>query len=138
MGVRLPVRALTVVLGPALVRRRLMALLDDTGVRRLDATSARDPEDRLRLVDELRAGASATGPVALVLVDRFTEGLDATDRRRLLRALRDLAAAGPAVLVDDDDAVAALAVADRTLCADPVRGLVVEPVSTRDLPALVS
>ncbi len=53
----------------------------------------------------------------MVLVNRLTDGLDAADRRTVLAALRVLAAAGPAVLVDDADPVAALAVADGALRA---------------------
>ncbi len=53
----------------------------------------------------------------MVLVDRLTDGLDAVGRRTVLDALRALAAGGPAVLVDDADPVAALAIADGALRA---------------------
>ncbi|NHC15625.1 hypothetical protein G9H71_17730, partial [Motilibacter sp. E257] len=66
------------------------------------------PVDR-RLV--ALAVAVAQGPAALV-VDRLTDGLDAEGRRALLALLRCLAADRRAVLVDDSDPVAALAVAD--------------------------
>ena len=52
-----------------------------------------------------------------MLVDRLTDGLDAADRRAVLAELRTLAAAGPAVLVNDADPVAAMAVADTALRA---------------------
>ena len=130
MGVRVPRGELTVVLGPPIVRRRLMAMLDDDapGVRRLSAPPGATAARRVQVIE-----AVADDVPALVLAERVTEDLDAAGRRVVLTALRALARTGPAVLVDDDDAVAALAVADATLRADPLCGLTVEPVG---LPAL--
>ena len=71
------------------------------------------PDDARRdLIDRLDPGC-AQG----VLVNRLTDGLDAADRRMVLDAVRTLAAAGPAVIVDDADPIAALAVADDALRA---------------------
>jgi ABC-type transporter Mla maintaining outer membrane lipid asymmetry ATPase subunit MlaF len=64
---------------------------------------------------------------SIVLVDRLTDGLAAVDRRALLAELRELAAGGCAVLVDDVDPVAVLAVAGGALRVDAAGGL--EPVS---------
>lgn len=121
MTLRLPTAEVTVVLGEPIVRRRLMAMVDDgsPAVRRITV-------DPTAGVAERRRGLEEAGDAAVVLVDRVTDGLDATGRRAVLGALAGLAARGVAVLVDDDDSVAALAVADGTLRADPLRGLVVE------------
>lgn len=131
MALRLPTAQVTVVLGPDVVRRRLMDLLDDDTGRGADGRAAAVVRVRARAdepVADRRERLAAARGAALVLVDRLTDGLAATGRRAVLADLAALAAAGPAVLVDDADSVAALAVADGTLCADPVRGLVVEPV----------
>ena len=121
MALRLPTAEVTVLLGEPIVRRRLMAMFDDSspGVRRVTVDPSVGVTERRRRLEE-------AGDAAVVLVDRVTEGLDATGRRAVLGALAGVAARGAAVLVDDDDSVAALAVADETLRADPVRGLVVE------------
>ena len=52
-----------------------------------------------------------------MLVARLTDGLTAGDRQTVLAQVRELAATGPAVLVDDTDPVAALSVADGALRA---------------------
>ncbi|MET0191393.1 MAG: hypothetical protein ABW212_20505 [Pseudonocardia sediminis] len=123
MSLRLPTDSITVLLGPSVPRRRLMNRLDDaTGrcasghdaaVVRLRAREADPVGDRLAAV-----AAARGGDTAMVLVDRFTDGLDAHDRGTVLAALRDLATDGVAVLMDDIDPVAALAVADRALRVD--------------------
>lgn len=133
MTLRLPVGDVTVLLGSALARRRVMAHLDDgsarcgsghggVGVRRLQAAPDEDATARL---DAVSAAAGEGAP--LVLVDRFTDGLSTADRRAVLTAVRALAGTGTAVLVDDVDPVAALAVADDALRVGP-DGLVLEPV----------
>lgn len=140
MGLRLPVGDVTVLLGPAGARRGVMSALDDASgrcasghasvhVHRLAARDGDGLHQRLEAV-EAAAGQGAT----IVLVDRLTDGLAAPDRRRLLAALRPVATAGRAVLVDDADPVAALAVADAALRADPAGGLTPEPLGA-DLPA---
>lgn len=114
-GFRLPTGRVTVLLGPDAARRGLLSRLDPGSVRGvLTVTSARE-----RRADErVAALAQAAGHrPSLVLVDRLTDGLDAADRKAVLAELRTLAAAGPAVLVDDADPVAALAVADTALRA---------------------
>lgn len=121
MTLRLPTAEVTVLLGEPIVRRRLMAMFDDSSpaIRRVTVEPTAGVGQRRRCLEE-------AGDAAIVLVDRVTDGLDAAGRRAVLGALAGLAARGVAVLVDDDDSVAALAVADGTLRADPVRGLVVE------------
>jgi hypothetical protein len=129
MTLRLPTGEITVLLGEPIVRRRLMDLLDDrsatadsgasVAVRRVGAAATEGVATRRRRLED-------AGDAAIVLVDRITDGLDATGRRAVLGALASVAARGAAVLVDDDDCVAALALADGTLRADPVRGLVRE------------
>ncbi len=134
MGLRLPVGDVTVLLGPAGARRGVMNALDDASgrcasghasvrVQRLAARDGDGVQQRLEAIEAV-AGQDAT----IVLVDRFTDGLPAPDRRRLLAALRPVATAGRAVLVDDTDPVAALAVADGALRADPAGGLTPEPL----------
>jgi hypothetical protein len=121
MGLRLPVGCVTVLLGPAAVRAATLTALDPDSaqcagghrslpVRWLTAAADDGVQVRLRAVDDALAEAA---PV--VLVDRFTTGLPAKERRQVLAALRPVAAAGSAVLVDDDDPVAALGMADRAL-----------------------
>ncbi|NHC46968.1 P-loop NTPase family protein [Motilibacter aurantiacus] len=65
----------------------------------------------------------AQAPAALV-VDRLTDGLDAAGRRALLAVVRRVADDRWAVLLDDSDPVAALAVADEALRVGP-EGLLV-------------
>ena len=134
MGLRLPVGDVTVLLGPDGARSRVMTALDDDSgrcasghasvrVHRLAARAGEDVRERLEAID-----AVAAQDATIVLVDRFTDGLAAPERRRLLAALRPVATAGRAVLVDDADPVAALAVADGALRADPAGRLVHEPL----------
>jgi hypothetical protein len=131
MTLRLPTGEVTVLLGEQIVRRRLMDMLDDSSgtsagasvaVRRVGADAAEGVATRRRRLED-------AGDAAIVLVDRVTDGLDAHGRRAVLGVLASLAARGAAVLVDDDDCVAALAQADGTLRADPVRGIVLEPAA---------
>ena len=112
---RLPTGRVTVLLGPDAARRSLLARLDPGGTRAvLTVASAR----RRSAAERIAALTTAAGHrPAMVLVSRLTDGLDAADRRAVLAELRVLAAAGPAVLVDDADPVAALAVADGALRA---------------------
>ncbi|OMQ15010.1 hypothetical protein A7K94_0212430 [Modestobacter sp. VKM Ac-2676] len=65
---------------------------------------------RLSAVEQAR-----TGTASVVLVDHLTDGLAAGNRHAVLAALRGVASAGRAVLVDDGDPVAALSVADGLL-----------------------
>jgi hypothetical protein len=114
-GFRLPTGRVTVVLGPEAARCDLLGRLDAGSTQGvLTVTSARGRSAAER-VTALRQAAGHRP--ALVLVNRLTDGLDAADRRAVLTALRGLAAAGAAVLVDDVDPVAALAVADGALRA---------------------
>lgn len=123
MSLRLPTGSITVLLGPSVQRRRTMNRLDDASgrcadghdavVRRLGARATESAADRLASVEAVRRG-----PTAMVLADRLTDGLDAHDRSTVLFALRSVAADGVAVLVDDIDPVAALAVADGALRVD--------------------
>jgi ABC-type ATPase involved in cell division len=122
MPLRLPVGQVTALLGPGLVRRRVMAALDDgclPGLARL--TAAKDES-----ADARRATIASAAGAAVVLADRLTDGLDAAERRVVLTGLRDLAATGAAVLVDDVDPVATVAVADGALRADRTGALVLE------------
>ena len=132
MTLRLPLGSVTVLLGPALARRRMMAELDestgrcasghDGGAVRLVA----HPDDSV--ADRLEALAAAgRSRATIVLVDRFTDGLAARERGAVLRGLAAVAA-GRAVLVHDCDPVAALAVADGALRVDRAGGPAYEPV----------
>ncbi len=135
MTLRLPTGEVTVLLGEQIVRRRLMDMLDDSSaredtgrpatVRRVSAGASEGVATRRRRLED----AGDADGAAIVLVDHITDGLDAAGRRAVLGALATVAARGAAVLVDDGDCVAALAMADGTLRADPVRGLVLEPAS---------
>lgn len=122
-GLRLAAGQVTVLLGSATARRTVTALLDDASAR---CGHGHD----VRVVVRVRpAGSYAERLVALeraaeqrvpvVVAERVTDGLSAADRRAVLTRLRSLAAGGAAVLVDDADPVAALAVADAALrCGD--------------------
>jgi hypothetical protein len=90
-------------------------------VRRLAALPGDGLAERLATVS-----AARTDGASIVLIDRFTDGLPAAERRSVLAALRPLATDGRAVLVDDADPVAALSVADGALRADPAGGLSAE------------
>lgn len=132
MGLRLPAGEMTALLGPGLVRRRVMAALDETSGRAAGGGAA----GVVRLVaakeDTARARCAAVAVASgstLVLADRLTDGLDAAGRRAVLDALRGLAATGVAVLVDDADPVAAMAAADGVLRADRTGGLTHERVA---------
>ena len=122
-GLRLPARQVTVLLGPASARRHVLELLDAATARRpggspmggvLTVTSG-----PARSADERRAALQQAAELrpAMVLVARLTDGLDTAARRSVLTELRALAATGAAVLVDDVDPVAALAIADGALRA---------------------
>jgi hypothetical protein len=116
-GFRLPTGQVTVVLGPDAARRGLLGRLDPgsaQGVLTVTSARGRSAPERVAALTQ----AAGHRP-AMVLVDRLTDGLGAADRRTVLDALRTLAAGGPAVLVDDADPVAALAVADGALRASP-------------------
>ncbi len=114
-GFRLRTGQVTVLLGPAAARRGVLARLDPGGTRGvLTVTSGRGRSASERIA---ALTCAAGHRPAMVLVNRLTDGLDAADRRAVLAELRALAAAGPAVLVDDADPVAALAVADGALRA---------------------
>ena len=129
MSLRLPVGQVLVLLGSTVARRRVMNRLDDrsgrcagghdAGVHRLTAHPADPMADRLATLDTLE-------PTAILLVDRFTDGLAAGERRTVLAALPAVAGRGVAVLVDDSDPVAALAVADSALRVDPAGAVVAE------------
>jgi hypothetical protein len=129
VSLRLAVGQVVVLLGPTVARRRVMNRLDDrsgrcaqghdAGVRRLTAHPADPVADRLAALDVLDS-------TAILLVDRFTDGLAARQRRAVLAALPAVAARGVAVLVDDSDPVAALAVADGALRIDRAGELVAE------------
>lgn len=123
MTTRAPLRlrtgAVTVLLGDAVARQRLLADLDEQaarcsgghglpGVVRLRFDPAVPAPRRVRDL----AGHDG---LAVLLADRPTAGLDDAARRTVLHALRSAARAGTAVLVDDVDPVAALAVADSAL-----------------------
>lgn len=134
-SLRLPVAQVTVLLGPCEVRRHVLAMLDEATARmgcgsaasvvRLDGRGSFS--DRLRAVNEV-------GQAQLVLVDRLTDGLDPSDHRVLLTALRALALRGPAVLVDDRDPVAALALADGALRASADGSVRFETLALPEVP----
>ncbi len=118
---RLRTGAVTVLLGPPAVRRRVLADLDEAsarcagghrspGVHRLAPPADEPAAGRVRRLEDL-AGAGCT----LLLAEAPTAGLSGGDRRRVLGALRSLSRTGTAVLADDVDPVAALAVADAAL-----------------------
>lgn len=116
---RLRTGSVTVLLGADDDRHAVLAALDEATAR---CAGGHGVPGAVRLQLDPEASAAERhalvemhGGLAVVLADRPTAGLDAAGRRRVLQALRDLAATGTAVLVDDVDPVAALAVADAAL-----------------------
>ena len=131
-GYRLVPGRVTAVLGAEPSRRALLGRLDAGSAAVLTVTSgrARSATERIAALEQ----ACARRPV-LVLVARLTDGLDATARRSVLTAVRTLAAAGPAVLIDDADPVAALAMADGGLRVSPDGSVTVDDLTTAGFPA---
>lgn len=138
MGLQLALGDVTVLLGADGARRDVMRALDESTGRcasgggsvpalRLTAAPTDGVAERLAAV-----GAAARGTASILLVDRLTAGLRAADRRAVLTAVRGTAAPGRAVLVDDDDPVAALAVADGVLRTDGSGGLTAETLRETD------
>ncbi len=123
MTTRAPLRlrtgALTVLLGDDAARRSLLAALDEDSARCRDghglAAVSRLRLDRTMPAPERASVVAAQEGLAVLLADRPTVGLDDAGRRTVLQALRQVARTGTAVLVDDVDPVAALAVADGAL-----------------------
>jgi hypothetical protein len=133
VGLRLPLGEVTVILGPAVARRRLMYALDEDRTRCADGHEAGALRLTARVADPLadrmaRIEHAAGSDAALVLVDRLTDGLDAPERRLVLRATRRLGRPGRAVLVEDADPVAALAQADGALRTDREGTVAAEPI----------
>ena len=123
MTTRAPLRlrtgAVTVLLGDDAARRSLLADLDEDSARCRDghglAAVTRMTLDRDMPAAERAGLVTAQEGLAVLLADRPTVGLDDAGRRTVLHALRGVARTGTAVLVDDVDPVAALAVADGAL-----------------------
>ncbi len=123
MTTRAPLRlrtgAMTVLLGDDAARRSLLAELDEDSARcqkghGLSAVSRLTLDHALPAPERASVVAAHEG-IAVLLADRPTVGLDDAGRRTVLQALRSVARTGTAVLVDDVDPVAALAVADGAL-----------------------
>lgn len=134
---RLPTGQVTAVLGATESRREVLRALDEatavcttgqriTGVYRLAPDRADSLSQRLGLVRE-----TARRRPHLVLCDRLTDDLDGPGRREVLAELRALAMTGAAVLVNDHDPVAALAVADRVLRVAPDGSVMLEDAYAR-------
>lgn len=124
-GLQLRSGALTVLLGPAEARRAVLADLDDGSAR---CGSGHAVPQVARLAPAPYAPASdrvldlqllALRGCALLLADGLTTGLGAQDRRTVLAALAALQATGTAVLADEPDPLALLAVADSALRVQP-------------------
>ena len=130
-GFRLVPRRVTAVLGPEPSRSALLGRLDAGSAAVLTVTSGRARSTTERIAALEQAGAHR--PV-LVLVARLTDGLDAAERRTVLTAVRRLADAGPAVLLDDADPVAALAVADGGLRVGPDGSVTVDDLTAAEFP----
>jgi hypothetical protein len=128
-GLRLPTANVTVLVGPEPIRRRVVALVlggsarcasgHDTGIEHIAPDASSSAPERVAALE-----GAARRRLRVAVVDRLTAGLDAQGRRCVLAALRPLAATGTAVLVDDDDPVAALSVADTALRIDADGGIV--------------
>ena len=141
-GLRLPSGHVTVLLGPACARHAVIDALDAATARRpggpacgvatVTSSPARSADDRVAALRQ----AGAHRP-AIVLVARLTDGLDPVGRRTVLTELRALAAGGAAVLVDDADPVAALAVADGALRAGADGSLRPESLGAAVDPAVI-
>jgi ABC-type hemin transport system ATPase subunit len=116
---RLRTSALTVLLGDDDARRSLLAQLDEDSARCRDghgvAAVSRMTLDRSMPASQRAQVVAGQRGLAVLLADRPTVGLDDAGRRTVLQALRSVARTGTAVLVDDVDPVAALAVADGAL-----------------------
>ena len=132
---RLRTGAVTVLLGPVDARRQVLADLDEatarcaaghraSGVHRLRPSADEPADTRVRTLEHLAASGCT-----LLLADGPTAGLTGADRRCVLAALRDLSRTGTAVLTDDVDPVAALAVADAGLRVAADGALVVDDLA---------
>ena len=104
VSLRLPLGSVTVLLGPAIARRRVMADLDESSARcasghgavgavRLVARAEDSVADRKEALDAVRRSGAT-----IVLVDRVTDGLVARDRRDVLRELTTVAAVADGAL----------------------------------------
>lgn len=119
--VTVPAGEVTVLCGTREQRRRLFALLlhapararGEQVVRHVTVSASSTAADREALLGRL-----VEAPADVLLVDNVTGGLGARARRSLLGLLRRLADAGTAVVVDDRDPLAAMAVADHSLSFD--------------------
>ncbi len=125
-GLRLRVGQVTVLLGTDEARRGIVQLLDEATARtgagpggratvcRLSAGCGDDATQRCAALRAL-----ALDRPSLLIADRITDGLDGPSRRTVLGELALVAGAGVAVLADDADPVAALAVAGHALRVGP-------------------
>ena len=117
---RLRSSAVTVLLGPAAERRSVLDALDPASTRCAGGHRARSrrltcaPWTSAVERAQALADAAADGAV-LVLADGLGAGLDQGGRRVVLEALRAVSRTGVAVLVEDDDPVSVLSVADAAL-----------------------
>ncbi len=134
---RLAVGGVTVLLGTPDARHRVLDRLDDGSarcasghgsarVRRIRARSDQRLGERLDALEEARRERPA-----IVLIDGVADGLTGPDRRTVLAAVRAVAAAGAAVLIDGADPVSTLAVADAALRIQPDGVLVVDDLVLR-------
>ncbi|SSC23324.1 Hypothetical protein KLENKIAIHU_1923, partial [Klenkia terrae] len=126
---KLPVASVVALLGPAAVRAQVCGALDENTARcagghgglRVTRLGAQPGDPLLDRLDAVRSTQAR-----IVLVERLTAGLDSGARRLVLSALEDLAGAGATVVVDDDDPVAVLAVADAVLRVTPAGEVLLE------------
>jgi hypothetical protein len=120
---RLRTAAVTVLLGDRPARSEVLGALDEStarcggghrsAARRWRCSPSTTAEERVRELAELVDGC------ALLLVEGATAGLEPAGRRRVVDALRAASRTGTAVLVDDPDPIAVLAVADAALRVAP-------------------
>lgn len=132
MPLKLPVASVVALLGPAEVRSQVCGALDEDTAR---CAGGHGGLEVTRLVAapgdpvQARVDAVRACQAHVVLAERMTAGLGSAGRRLVLSALRGLAGAGATVVVDDEDPVAVLAVADAVLRVSATDGVRLEPLA---------
>ena len=133
MPLKLPVASVVALLGPAEVRSQVCGALDEDTARCAGGHGGLrgDPSGRSARRPGAGTGWTRCAPARRTSCwpSACTAGLGSAGRRLVLSALRGLAGAGATVVVDDEDPVAVLAVADAVLRVSATDGVRLEPLA---------